>query len=137
MNLLYIVIIQLLHGYWIIPDKLVKLDVGLRNTFKFNIKHIKGSDNPEADALSCLFEVEEYSQITNQCNFLQTILQVFTDILEHQDNDPELKAIKDRIAQWSQVQNYIVSKNTLLLKANKEIKPKVVVPRSLVTMFNE
>lgn len=119
------------------------------NSFKFTIRHIKGSENVVADCLSRLFEEEAGNPVVRNkatpsssdttslterghANILVSVPDAFVDIRTHQRNDPTLNEIYDRLRRNGAQKGYKIVNKTLMFVANPNTRPKVVVPEKLV-----
>lgn len=122
------------------------------NSFKFTIAHIKGKDNNVADCLSRLFENTAETAVissftpnsggppamTPDTTTHQRVLslfgipEAFRDISRFQLEDPDLfKIIKSGI----KPPNYSVQQGILLHKFPTQLKPRVVVPKSMIDLL--
>ena len=112
------------------------------SSFKFVVKHIRGSDNCVADALSRMF----YDDDTNSGPVQETPVVVanailadcplaFTNIRSAQDTDQKLAPIIQSLESGQLVKPYVMKGGVLCCKARCDNKLKVVIPDSLVPMI--
>lgn len=109
------------------------------NTFKFNVAHLKGSQNVVADCLSRLFEGTEETQAPDPIEVAPSpvfslfgIPEAFKDIKQFQREDPDLARIINARAKPA---NYFVRNEVLLHQSPTQGKPRVVVPKKLFEML--
>jgi hypothetical protein len=98
------------------------------SAFKFDVHHIRGSQNIIADALSHTYDPG--GDVLVAPVLLQFSI-LFEQIATHQRPDPDLKTIIDRLSLWD-VPGYSLEKGVLHCKARFDRRPKIVVPQVLV-----
>jgi transposase InsO family protein len=108
------------------------------SALKFEVRHIRGTQNIIADALSRMFETtneqENPSSIT--CNLAVTEFPLaFADVRQLQDQDPELADIKARLARGEGILNYVLSRGALYWRERRNRKLLIVVPEAAHKML--
>lgn len=134
------------------------------SAFHFKVKHIRGSENVVADSLSRMFESEPKEQEDEEgglgetsdqtkcscavlskevglqqlsdhsCAILSGLPLLFKDVALHQDEDPELSKIKERIRGGEKVRPYCLRGNVLCYVTRGKGSPKVLLPQALVSL---
>lgn len=115
-------------------------------TFKFDVNHIKGSENVVADGLSRMFGEDDGEQET-ECNqpedesvpvvasILTQIPQLFKDIREFQQADEHLRAISEKLRAGEVAKPYQLSNGVLCCKPRGKSGLRVVVPKELTALL--
>lgn len=126
------------------PRQLGKLGrwVAKLTSLKFQVAHIRGTQNVIADSLSRMFEPENLPVETDSspdiniiCNSLLTNFPLaFQDISTQQRADGVLKPIISDLESGNISDRYILHKGTLCLKNHKDDPIKIYVPQSLVDL---
>lgn len=110
------------------------------SAFRYTVRHIRGSQNSVADALSRMFEVspQQEAQVEDSplvsavlCDFPLT----FGSVEEHQKADTNICNIIQQCQDGTAHPRYHVNNNILYCKARFDGKPKVVVPDALVPIL--
>ena len=106
--------------------------------FKFTPRHIRGSDNVVADALTRMFAEEpsptSFVATVPDFNGCMSFPEMFTSIAEHQRRDAHLEPIIRQLEDDQPVPPYHVRNGVLMLRANVDGKFKIVVPESVIPM---
>jgi transposase InsO family protein len=97
---------------------------------KFEVRHIRGTQNVVADALSHLFNVEEVDEPPMvECNLTLTKFPLaFQDLKQLQGQDPELSGIMAQLQRGNKVERYTVSKGALYWRGCKRQPLRLVLP---------
>jgi hypothetical protein len=108
------------------------------SALKFEVRHIRGTQNIIADTLSRMFEsapeAENGKLVT--CNLALTEFPLaFEDLRNLQDKSPELMAIKARLARRERIPQYELSRGVLYWRARKPRKLLIVVPEAAKAML--
>ena len=100
------------------------------SALKFQVKHIRGTQNIVADALSRMFESspdEESNQVS--CNLTLTNFPLaFHDFKQLQLQDPELIGIRNRLGHVEKIDNYFLSRGVLYWHSRRGRGQRLVVP---------
>lgn len=124
------------------------------SSFRFQVRHIRGTQNIIADSLSRMFEekltreepesapkkiLENIIVPEPMCNVVSPELAhfplAFQSFQQHQDEDPELKALIIRLQQGELVSGYGLEKGVLCFTPPRSKQSKVVVPSQLKNMI--
>lgn len=118
------------------------------SAFKFEVHHIRSSQNIIADSLSRMFSTDLPQDLSSsEPDSLQeeSILQVgailselpllFKDIALHQKEDPVLEGIRNRISDGNVIKPYSLVKGILCCIARHDNKLKIVVPKALTAVI--
>jgi hypothetical protein len=107
------------------------------SSLKFEVRHIRGTENVVADALSRMFdsaEVEDPQTVT--CNLALTHFPLaFHDLKQMQQQDPELAQISAKLQRGDRVANYVLSQGALYWHARKRQPRKLVLPAAAKAMI--
>jgi hypothetical protein len=95
------------------------------SAFKFDVHHIRGSQNIIADALLRVYDPGGEFFVAP---LLLDFPVLFENIATHQRSDPDLKAIIDRLS-LGDVPSYSLEKGVFHCKAHYDRHPKVIVPQ--------
>jgi hypothetical protein len=102
------------------------------SALKFQVKHIRGTQNVVADKLSRTLESPGNDETTTPAVCYLTLTNfplAFHDLKELQLQDPELNRVKDKLQKGEKVGNYRLSKGILYWVSRKAKKQKLVVPK--------
>ena len=104
---------------------------------KFQVRHIRGSQNVVADTLSRMFEPDSSEEtIQASCNMAVTNFPLaFNDLKELQLQDAELQEIKTRLQSGEKVLNYRLSQGVIYWRAKRGRRQQLVVPRVAQAMI--
>lgn len=109
------------------------------SAFRFKVKHIKGTDNQVADALSRMFQeedevtdVEEVEQAWVS-GVLSEIPALFQDLGERQEDEPGLAEIRKKIREGVEVPGYSMQKGLLCRRTTGDNREKICLPKQLVS----
>jgi len=100
------------------------------SSLKFLVRHIRGTQNVVADALSRMFEPSEVEEtVEASCNLTTTNFPLaFHDLMKLQREDPELSEIRNRIRRGEKVVNYLLRNEVLYWRARRSRKLQLVIP---------
>jgi hypothetical protein len=100
------------------------------SAFKFEMRHIRGTQNIVADALSQMFKtLPREEQATHLCQVtLTTFPQIFQSLGQLQENDQYLGPIIAQLQKGDKISQYLLNKGILYDKSSKRGDYKVVVP---------
>lgn len=109
------------------------------SAFKFNVRHIKGSDNALADILSRMFEEssdsrqgsDNASQILS-LPVLGEVPQLFSDLRMKQQEDPIWGPIRKELSEGKHLPQYTLSKGILCKRTGRKGDLKICVPAGLI-----
>lgn len=105
--------------------------------FKFDVEHIRGTQNIVADTLSRMYQTNKVEQKdkVNEAEMSSMLLSdfpvVFEDFLEKQKEDPELLVIINKLKENEDVFPYSLNKGMLVVKVRNLPDLKIVVPNDL------
>ena len=99
------------------------------SSFKFNVQHIRGTQNVIADALSRMYDPSAENPV---CSLLLDFPVLFEDIATHQRKDPEICPIMDQLSLGQEVPGYSLLRSVLYCKARFDGRPKIVIPQALI-----
>lgn len=116
-------------------------------SFRYRAQHIRGTQNITADCLSRMFEepvlpkdptpCEIVSSEITSCNMVSPEITnfplAFIDLEKHQGEDPQISAIRDKLARSETVPGYSLFKKVVCFSFNGNSN-KIVLPMSLVPM---
>jgi hypothetical protein len=108
------------------------------SSLKFEVKHIRGTQNIVADALSQMFESPVEQETPNKVDCHPTITDfplAFEDLKRLQDEDPELAEVKNRLARREQIDQYVLSRGTLYWRMRNPRRLVLVVPEIAKAMI--
>jgi hypothetical protein len=98
------------------PRQLGKIGrwVAKTSALKFEVKHIRGTQNVVADALSRMFEPTPEEKGEIQCLFTLTNFPLaFQELKRLQGQDPELVEIRGKLLKGEKIGKYLLSKDLL------------------------
>ena len=106
------------------------------SALKFQVRHIRGTQNIVADALSRMFEAPlPEAPIPEVCNLTLTAFPLaFQELEKLQREDPVLADFIVKLESGDNVPNYSWSKGTLYYSAGKRRGQKLVVPAAAIPM---
>jgi hypothetical protein len=106
------------------------------SSLKFEVQHIRGTQNVVADTLSRMFEGRASQEVETPCNaVLSHFPLAFQDMAVLQRQDPELSEIIRKLENQETHPPYSLSKDVLHCRARSDRGRKVVVPSAAVPML--
>lgn len=100
------------------------------SSLKFQVQHIKGTQNVVADTLSCMISLPSQEPTEQPCSVFLDFPMAFTEILPHHLDYEELGLIIKNLKEGKPQPPYFLSKGVLSCREGKE-----QVPSKLVSMF--
>lgn len=108
------------------------------SAFRFQVRHIRGSDNCVADALSRMFASEEQEEVepSGSVEVVATILteipELFSDLAELQQGDANWAPIINDLRDGKPRERYKLQRGILLYKTRFDERDKICLPTQLV-----
>lgn len=109
------------------------------SAFQFSVKHIRGSDNCIADALSRMYGESEDGQQEDGGEYgklvgaiLSEIPDLFGDLRARQEADPQLREICHKLRRGEQVEGYVLNKGILCCQRGRQKLLKICLPKELI-----
>jgi hypothetical protein len=106
------------------------------SALKFEVRHIRGTQNIVADTLSRMFETPPHEDVSVSCGVTLTEFPLaFQDMKQLQRQDPTLCDIMSKLERGERVENYLLSKGILYWRSAKSRKQKLVAPEVAKAMI--
>lgn len=105
------------------------------SAYKYVVRHIRGTDNVVADALSRMYQDEDLSSgscSVNVANIDLMLPDLFTDMSQHQNADDTCKAFIERLRNGEILPGYKLRNDVLLHRSSRDTRFKVYLPDALV-----
>jgi hypothetical protein len=109
------------------------------SALKFQVRHIRGTQNAVADALSRMFETPS-DEVVNQVSCSLTLTNfplAFHELSELQRQDHELAGIMGRLDRGEVVEGYLLKRGTLYWISRRGRDKKLIVPTAVIPMVFE
>ena len=107
------------------------------SSMKFQVQHVRGTQNVIADSLSSMFE--GYQPKEEEAKTISAVLTAsplaFQDLGELQHQDTELCTIMKKLQKGEVVRNYSIEKGVLRCRSRAGREWKIVVPVAVVPML--
>ena len=106
------------------------------SALKFEVRHVRGTQNIVADTLSRMFEVPtaESSEQVESNVVLTDFPLAFEEIAQLQRQDSTLASIRAQLEKGDVVKGYSLSKGIIFCRSSRRGSPKVVVPKAAIPM---
>jgi hypothetical protein len=106
------------------------------SALKFEVRHIRGTQNIVADTLSRMFETPPCGEVSVSCGVKLTEFPLaFQDLKQLQLQDPTLCDIRNRLERGQKVENYVLSQGDLYWRPANGRKQKLVAPEAAKAMI--